>query len=197
MNLDWDTHVKVKSSQCARTQQNLWTRGVGIDVIIIHFSKDFNLIPHDRLLTKLAALGVVSRVIFLDREFFLGRTQRVRVGGQLSKEVKVTSGVPQGSVLGPLLVLVYVNDIWRYIDSSIRLFADNCIIYRKIKNTNDIEYLQNDLNTLGEWAVENWIKMNPGKSKAIRFTRSQVKNPLGYSFGDKKISEMLGNHLTK
>ena len=85
-----------------------------------------------------------SRVVWV-REFLVGRTQRVRVGGQLSKEVKVTSGVPQGSVLGPLLFLVYVNDIWRNIDSSIRLFADDCIIYRKITNKNDIEKLQKDL----------------------------------------------------
>ena len=98
----------------------------------------------------------------------------MRVGGQLFKEVKVTSGVSQGSILGPLLFLVYVN-IWRNIDSSIRLFADNCIIYRKITNKNDIGKLQKDLDTLGEWAVENGMKINPVKSKALRFTRARVK----------------------
>ena len=87
--------------------------GVGIDVIVIDFSKAFDLVPHDRLLTKLAASGVDSRVVVWVREFLVGRTQTVRVGGQLSKEVKVISGVPQRSVLGPLLFLVYVNDIWR------------------------------------------------------------------------------------
>jgi len=60
--------------------------------------------------------------------------------------------------LGPLLFLVYVNNIWRNIDSSIRLFADDCIIYRKITNKNDTEKLQKDLDTLGEWAVENGLK---------------------------------------
>jgi hypothetical protein len=108
-------------------------------VIIIDFSKDFDLVPHDRLLTKLAASGVDSKVVVWVREFPVGSTQRVRVGEQLSKEVKVTSGVPQGNGLGPLLFLVYLNDIWRNIDSSIRLFADDCIIYRKITNKNNTE----------------------------------------------------------
>ena len=123
--------------------------GVGIDAIIIDFSKAFYVVPLDRLLTKLAASGVDSRGVVWLREFPVGRTQKVRVGGQLSKEVKVTSGVLQGSVLGPLLFLVYVNDIWRNIDSNIRLFAEDCMIYRKITSKHDIEKLQKDLNTLG------------------------------------------------
>jgi hypothetical protein len=123
--------------------------GVGIDAIITDFSKAFYIVPLDRLLTKLVASGVDSRGVVWVREFLVGRTQKVRVGGQLSKEVKITSGVPQASSLGPLLFLVYVNDIWRNIDSNIRLFADDCAIYRKITNKHDIEKLQKDLNTLG------------------------------------------------
>jgi len=151
-----------------------------------------DLVPHDRLLTKLAASGVDSRVVVWVREFLVGRTQRVRVGGRLSEEVKVISGVSQGSVLGPLLFLVYVNDIWRKMDSLVRLFADVCVIYRKITNNHDIEKLQKVLDTLGEWAIENGEKINLGKSKAVRFTRSRVKNPLSYSLGDQKIPEASG-----
>jgi len=163
--------------------------GVGIDAIIIDFSKAFDLVPHDLLLTKLAASGVDSKVVVWVREFLVGLPQRIRGGGQLSKEVKVTSGVPQGSVLGPLLFLLYVNDIWRNIELSIRLFADDYIIYRKITNKNDIEKLQKDLDTLGEWVVENGMKINSSKSKTIRFTRARVLNPLVYSLGDQKILE--------
>jgi hypothetical protein len=75
------------------------------------------------------------------------------------------SGVPQGSVLGPLLLLAYVNNIWRNIKSTIRLFADNCIIYRKIINNKNMGNLQIDLNRLGEWAVENAMAINPAKRK--------------------------------
>ena len=115
------------------------------------------------------------------REFLLGRTQRVSVGGQLSEEGRVTSGVPQGIVLGPLLFLAYVNDIWRNMESTIRLFDDNFVIYRKIINNEDMEKLQKDLDRLGKWAAENAMKINPSKSKAINFTRARVKDPLNYS----------------
>ena len=71
------------------------------------------------------------------------------MGGQLSAEVTVMSGVLQGSLLGPLLFLAYVNDIWRNMESTIRLFADECAIYRKIINNTNMEKLQTDLDRLG------------------------------------------------
>jgi hypothetical protein len=108
--------------------------GDTIDATIVHFSKAFDLVPHGRQLTKIAKSGVDSRVVVWIREFLLGRTQRVRVGGKLSEEIRVTSGVPQGSVLGPLLFLAYVNYFWKNIESTIRLFADDCVIYRRITN---------------------------------------------------------------
>jgi len=95
------------------------------------------------------ATGVDLRAVVWVKEFLLGRSQRVRVDGQLSEEVRVTAGVPQGSVLSPLLFLAYAN-IWRNTESNIRLFANNCIICRKIMESRDIDKFQADLNTLGE-----------------------------------------------
>jgi len=127
------------------------------------------------------------RVVVWIKEFLLGRSQRVRLDGQLSEEVRVTSGVPQGSISGPLLFLAYVNDIWRNAESNIRLFADDCIIYKKITDSKDIEKLQEDLNRLGEWAVENEMKINPYKSRAVSFTKARVKERTMYYFGEQLI----------
>ena len=166
--------------------------GERIDAIIIDFSKAFELVPRGRLLTKIANSGVDSRIVVWIREFLLGRKQRrVSVGGQLSEEVRVTSGVPQRGVLGPLLFLAHVNNIWRNTEPTIRLFADDCVICRKIISNEDIENLQKVLGKLRDWAVENAMKIrvNPSKSKAVRFTRARVKNPLSYSLTDTLIPE--------
>jgi hypothetical protein len=82
------------------------------------------------------------RIVNWIKNFLSGRSQRVRIDGHLSDEVRVNSGVPQGSVLGPLLFLAYVNDIWRNIESNVRLFADDCIIYRRIYDNMDVDKLQ-------------------------------------------------------
>jgi hypothetical protein len=128
-------------------------------------------------------------VVVWIRKFLLGRTQRVIAGGQLSEEVRVTSGVPQRSVLGPLLFLEYLNYIWRNIKTTIRLFADDCIIYGNILS-NNMENLQIDLNNFREWAFENEIIINPLKSKAIYFTKARVTAPLNYSLWDIVFPEM-------
>ena len=99
------------------------------------------------------------------REFLRGRSQGVRVGRHCSEEVRVTSGVPQGRVLGPIFFLAYINDNSTNIKSKIRLFADDCIIYRKILNIEDVEKLQTDLNRLGEWAKVNEMIINPNEIK--------------------------------
>ena len=93
-----------------------------IDTIKVNSYKAFNLVRRGRLLRKIAISGTDTRLVIWIREFLLGRTQRVGVEGQLSEEVRVKSDAPKGSVLGPLLFLPYVNDIWRNIESTITIF---------------------------------------------------------------------------
>jgi hypothetical protein len=98
--------------------------GVRTGVIIIDFSKAFDLVPHDKLLTKIMATGVDLSVIVWVKEFLLGHLQRIRVDRQLFEEVKITLRVTQGNVLHPLLFLANVNDIWRTTESNIRLLCN-------------------------------------------------------------------------
>ena len=103
--------------------------------------------------------------------------------------ILVNSGVPQGSVLGPLLFLSYVNDIWRNTESNERMFAGECTIYKKITNSSDIDALQTGINRLGEWVVKNEVKINTGKSKEVSFTKVRVKERIRYYFRDQLIPE--------
>jgi hypothetical protein len=100
-------------------------------------------------------------------------------------------GREQSLSLAELCSLAYTNDIWRNIESKIRLFADDCIIYRKILNISNVDKLQTDLDRLGEWAVENEMKINLGKSKALSFTTAHVKNLVNYFFKDQRIPESV------
>jgi len=100
-------------------------------------------------------------VVVWIRELLIGRSQRVRVGRHYSEEVRVTSGLPQGRVLGPLLFIAYINNIWRNIESKIKLFADDCRIYSKILNLKYVETLQTDLDILEDWSEGNEMKINP------------------------------------
>ena len=99
--------------------------------------------------------------------------------------------MPLGTVLGPLLFLVCVNDIWRNAESNIRLLADDCIIFRNITDSSDIRKLQTDLHRLGEWAVESGMKINPDKSNAASFTETRVKERIMYYCGDQLIPEEI------
>ena len=118
-----------------------------VDIAVLDFSKAFDTVPHNRLLTKLKHYGNTLPWI---REFLTNRTQRVLVHG--SPLVSVRSGVPQGTVLGPLLLLAFINDLPHHVQSQIRLFADDCLLYRPICYVSDSVALQRDLSSLESWS---------------------------------------------
>ena len=108
--------------------------------------------------------------------FLTGRTQKVSVNGVHSSPINVTSGVPQGSVLGPTLFLLYINDINNNVNSTVRLFADDSLLYRPIWSQTDHEILQKDLEMLTSWANKWQMSFNVSKCKVLSIT----KKPLSF-----------------
>ena len=112
-----------------------WAKGINFrsqtDVILLDFSKAFDSVPHERLVVKLDFHGIRGKVLNWIRAFLTNRKQKVSVNGVLSLSRHVVSGVTQGSVLGLVLFLLFINDISNSIHSNLRLFADDCVLYRR------------------------------------------------------------------
>ena len=110
------------------------------------------------------------------------RFQKVVLDGQASDPVPVLSGVPQGSVLGPVLFSIFKNDLPDNIRSSVRLFADDCVLYRNIKTLTDCQILQDDLNSLGQWETDWQMKFNVAKCHSMRVTRHLPSNQKHFNY---------------
>ena len=136
---------------------SIMEEGDDIDAIYLDFKKAFDTVPHERLLTKLSAYGIegillLGNVLTWIRSFLSGRHQRVRVGGAFSPPEYVASGIPKGSILGPILFTLFINDLPNNISSTCKIFADDTKIYNKPSNSNVI---QEDLIKLQKWS-EKW-----------------------------------------
>jgi len=171
------------------------------DLVLLDFSKAFDLVPHHRLAVKLAFYGIRGPTLRWITAFLNGRKQAVSVNGSLSSWEKVTSGVPQGSVLGPALFLLYINDICQNLQSSIRLFADDSIIYREIKSPSDHNILQHDLNLLAAWADTWMMKFNIGKCAVMSVSLKRKPSLSSYSINGESLQrvsqhEYLGVTIT-
>jgi hypothetical protein len=156
------------TSFCVKAMEN----GCQVDAVYTDFSKAFDRLNHLLLLKKLRTYGFVSRMYRWIESYLTGRTQTVRVGDFESKIIQVRSGVPQGSHLGPLLFLLFINDILDSITSvQALLYADDLKLYCVIKDENDCLNLQRDLDNLTEWCEVNKLYLNISKCKVISFGR--------------------------
>ena len=117
-------------------------QNIQVDVAILDFSKAFDTVPYDKLLHKIDSYGIQGNTLKWLSSFLKDRTMKVVVEGEQSKSVTVESGVPQGTVLGPLMYLCHINDLPDVVRSQVRLFADDCLLYRQIKSNEDHVLLQ-------------------------------------------------------
>ena len=160
----------------AFTQDVLRNLGQGkqTDVIIMDFAKAFDKVSHWRLAIKLNNYGISGSVNKWIGNFLNNRTQRVVCNGETSDWAPVLSGVPQGSVIGPILFLIYINDLPDEVKATVRLFADDTIMYMTMTCEFDSKQLQEDLNKLAAWEEKWKMKFHPNKCSVLRITRKKA-----------------------
>lgn len=141
------------------------------DSIYFDFSKAFDLVPHNILLTKMGNFGLTNGYLSWLKNYLANRQSRVKVDNSLSDPFHILCGVPQGSTLGPLLFLIFIDDICERISSDCLLFADDLKIFRQIKSTTDCLLLQRDIQAVVNWSVENGMQINNSKTFTISFSR--------------------------
>ena len=125
--------------------------------------KAFDTVPHKRLIVKMKCYGIVNPILGWVESFLSNRTQYVSVNGKCSELKAVTSGIPQGSVLGPILFVIYINDLPDVVNKYLYLFADDSKIFNKIKCEKDVEDLQKDLDRMSDWSDRWMLKFHPDK----------------------------------
>ena len=175
---------------------SLETRGVFLDI-----SKAFDKVWHDGLLYKLKCLGVEGNFYNILKNYLHNRKQRVVLNGQSSSWLEINAGVPQGSVLGPLLFLIYINDLSENLISVSKLFADDTSIFSTVFNTNkSSEDLNRDLLTINNWAFQWKMSFNPDPNKQateVIFSRKRktTNHPSLYFNGSPVASAPFHKHL--
>jgi len=182
-----------------------WTRDYdnkkSTDIIYLDFAKAFDKVPHQRLLKKLQNAGIEGKVQGWIRNFLTKRRQKVVLRNGMSQWRRVKSGVPQGSILGPTLFLIYVNDLPDSVTSSIKMFADDAKAYKSICSLADCQVLQNDLDHLADWSKKWPVEFNETKcvvlrlKKAIQFTYNLNSVELQEVENQKDLGVYISNTL--
>ena len=148
-------------------------RGVFLDI-----SKAFDKVWHDGIIFKLKASGVESELLLLLKNYLGNQEQKVALNDQTSEWRKVMSGIPQGSVLGQILFLIYINDLPDGIDSLCKIFADDTSLFSKVYDIhNSASKLNDDLEKISYWAYQWKMQFNPDPNKQaneVIFSQKQV-----------------------
>jgi hypothetical protein len=174
-----------------------WTaaleEGGCIDVVYTDFEKAFDKVPHGRLLSKLKSYGISEEIIAWIKKFLCNRKQRVKIKGKFSKWHKVLSGIPQGSVLGPLLFIIYINDLAESCEghASTYLFADDTKIFQHIRSQADKQILQETCDIMGRWSEKWLMPLNVKKCAVLRIGKENKGIDSNYCIKVKDISSNI------
>ena len=161
-----------------------------VDGIYLDLKKAFDKVPHRRLLWKIKNFGGVrGRLFEWMKDYLREREMRTVIRNESSSWLEVKSGVPQGSVLGPIMFGIYVNDLVDGIESYINLFADDTKLMRKVNNVEDCRKLQEDLNKVGEWGRKWQIEFNKSKCKVMEFGKSKRRVHWDYTMEGVKLEK--------
>ena len=151
---------------------DMWTNiieeGGSVDIIYMDYQKAFDSVPHRRLIEKVKAHGVGGQVLRWIQDFLSERRQRVVINGTQSQEADVTSGIPQGSVLGPLLFVVFINDLPQNVKSTVKMFADDTKLFGRSDNVQGQQNIQKDLDQLQQWSDKWQLKFHPQKCAVMK-----------------------------
>ena len=163
--------------------------GDNVGVVYLDFSKAFDKVPHQKLLHKMKAHGIAGQVLTWIENWLEGRKQRVVVNSECSEWEEVKSGVPQGSLLGPVLFKIHINDIDRIIELITLLlkFADDTKLAQLIRGEDDRKRLQEALDALMEWAARWGMAFNTAKCKIMHIGRSNPRYQ--YQMGSHSLAE--------
>jgi len=166
--------------------------GVQIDSVYTDFSKAFDKVNHYLLIILLQRFGLHSNFLNWLTSYLMDRCQLVKLSNSLSKVIFVSSRVPQGSHLGPLLFNLFINDLPSVLDSSVNvlMFADDTKFYSTIKNQDDTLNLQANLNKFSFWCEQNKLPININKCNAISFTKKKYPIIFNYQINNININRV-------
>ena len=167
---------------------NYIDNGDAVDVIYLDFQIAFDKVSHARLIEKIKALGIDGKVLQWIKAWLTGRMQRVVLDGEQSSWQDVLSGVPQGSVLGPILFIIFINDLEAGIKSRILKFADDAKLIGKVASVEDLQTIKKDLENLWKWSEDWQMKFNVEKCKIMHIGYKNNKEK--FELGGKELIEV-------
>lgn len=158
---------------------------IQVDTVYTDFRKAFDKVDHQLLMSKIAFNGIRGDLLRWFSSYVSNRTQRVVINGFISSTLSVTSGVPQGSILGPLLFVIFINDINKcFQNSKLLLYADDFKIFRPVRSLQDCLLLQEDLDRFSAYCSNNKLQLSINKCCCISFTKNKTTIMHPYSLNN-------------